>query len=142
MLSPKKLKYKKVHRGRLTGKACRNILLTFGEFGLQAIEPAWISARQIESVRRTLARYTKRSGKIWIKIFPDKPVTARAEESRMGSGKGSVEFWVAVVKPGAILFEMSGVSSDTALKALKSASYKLPIKTKILTKTNENACKI
>jgi large subunit ribosomal protein L16 len=138
MLSPKKTKYRKMHRGRLKGKACRNISLHFGTFGIQALEPVWLTSRQIEAVRRTLSRYTKRAGKIWIKIFPDKSVTARAEESRMGSGKGAVDYWVAVIKPGTILFEMDGISKEIALKALTVASYKLPIKTKILIKSEEN----
>lgn len=137
MLSPKKTKYRKMHRGRLKGKACRNTTLHFGTFGIQALEPVWLTSRQIEAVRRTLSRYTKRVGKIWIKIFPDKSVTARAEESRMGSGKGSVDHWVAVIKPGTILFEMDGISKEIALKALTVASYKLPIKTKILIKSEE-----
>lgn len=135
MLSPKKTKYRKMQRGRLKGKATRNNSLTFGEFGIQALEPVWLTSRQIEAVRRTLTRYTKRTGKIWIKVFPDKSVTARAEESRMGSGKGNVEYWAAVIKPGTILFEMAGISEEIALKALKIASYKLPIKTKIVIKT-------
>jgi large subunit ribosomal protein L16 len=134
MLSPKKTKYRKQHRGRLKGKACRNNSIQFGDFGIQALEPVWLTARQIEATRRTISRYTKRGGKIWIKIFPDKPVTARAEESRMGSGKGAVDFWVAVVQPGTVLFEINGVSSQVAIEALKTASYKLPIKTKILSK--------
>lgn len=134
MLSPKKTKYRKMQRGRLKGKATRNTSLTCGEFGIQALEPVWLTSRQIEAVRRTLTRYTKRTGKIWIKVFPDKSVTARAEESRMGSGKGSLEYWVAVIKPGTILFEMTGISKEIAIKALKIASYKLPIKTKIIIK--------
>ena len=134
MLSPKKTKYRKMQRGRLKGKATRNTSLTCGEFGIQALEPVWLTSRQIEAVRRTLTRYTKRTGKIWIKVFPDKSVTARAEESRMGSGKGSLEYWVAVIKPGTILFEMAGISKEIAIKALKIASYKLPNKTKIIIK--------
>jgi large subunit ribosomal protein L16 len=127
-----------MHRGRLKGKACRNNKLNHGEFGLQALEPVWLTSRQIEAVRRTISRYTKRTGKIWIKVFPDKSVTARAEESRMGSGKGAVDYWVVVIKPGNILFEISGVSKEVALEALKVASYKLPIKSKILIKEEEN----
>jgi large subunit ribosomal protein L16 len=123
-----------MHRGRLTGKACRNNKLNHGEYGLQALEPVWLTSRQIEAVRRTITRYTKRSGKMWIKVFPDKSVTARAEESRMGSGKGAVEYWVVVVQPGTVLFEIAGVSKEIALQALKVASYKLPIKSKILIK--------
>ncbi len=134
MLSPKRTKYRKMQRGRLKGKASRNIKLHHGEFGIQALEPVWLTSRQIEAVRRTISRYTKRTGKLWIKVFPDKSVTARAEESRMGSGKGSVDYWVVVIRPGNILFEIKGVSKEIALRALKLASYKLPIKTKIITK--------
>lgn len=134
MLSPKRTKYRKMQRGRLKGKALRNNKLSFGDYGIQALEPAWISAKQIEAIRRTLSRYTKKFGKIWIKIFPDKPVTARAPESRMGSGKGNLSHWVAVVKPGTILFELGGIPEDIALNALKIASYKICIKTKILQK--------
>jgi large subunit ribosomal protein L16 len=136
MLSPKRTKYRKMHRGRLTGKACRNNKLNHGEYGLQALEPVWLTSRQIEAVRRTITRYTKRNGKMWIKVFPDKSVTARAEESRMGSGKGAVDYWVVVVKPGTVLFEIAGISKEIALQALKVASYKLPIKSKILIKEN------
>jgi len=136
MLSPKRTKYRKMHRGRLTGKACRNNKLNHGEYGLQALEPVWLTSRQIEAVRRTITRYTKRSGKMWIKVFPDKSVTARAEESRMGSGKGAVDYWVVVVQPGTVLFEIAGISKEIALQALKVASYKLPIKSKILIKEN------
>tara|TARA_B110000037_G_C16924292_1_gene425734 strand:+ start:190 stop:609 length:420 start_codon:yes stop_codon:yes gene_type:complete len=134
MLSPKRTKYRKMHRGRLKGKACRNNKLSFGSYGIQAMEPVWLTSRQIEAVRRTISRYTKRAGQIWIKVFPDKSVTARAEESRMGSGKGAVDYWVVVIKPGNILFEVDGVSEEIAVKALKIASYKLPIKTRILIK--------
>ena len=134
MLSPKRTKYRKHHRGRLKGKASRNNKLSNGTFGIQALEPVWLTSRQIEAVRRTISRYTKRTGKIWIKVFPDKSVTARAEESRMGSGKGAVEYWVVVIKPGTVLFEIDGVPKDLALKALKIACYKLPIKTRILLK--------
>lgn len=132
MLSPKRTKYRKTQRGRLKGKACRNNRLNHGQYGIQALEPIWLTSRQIEAVRRTISRYTKRTGKLWIKVFPDKSVTARAEESRMGSGKGAVEHWVVVIKPGTILFEIAGVSKEIALDALRIASYKLPIKTKIL----------
>lgn len=125
-----------MHRGRLTGKACRNNKLNHGEYGLQALEPVWLTSRQIEAVRRTITRYTKRNGKMWIKVFPDKSVTARAEESRMGSGKGAVDYWVVVVQPGTVLFEIAGISKEIALQALKVASYKLPIKSKILIKEN------
>nr|AIM52714.1 50S ribosomal protein L16 [Ochromonas sp. CCMP1393] len=138
MLSPKRTKYRKMHRGRLRGKACRNNKLNHGEYGIQALEPVWLTSRQIEAVRRTISRYTKRAGKIWIKVFPDKSVTARAEESRMGSGKGAVEYWVVVIKPGNVLFELAGVSKEIAVQALKTASYKLPIKSKILIKEENN----
>ena len=134
MLSPKRTKYRKMQRGRLKGKACRNNKLTQGNYGIQALEPVWLTSRQIEAARRTISRYTKRTGKLWIKVFPDKSVTARAEESRMGSGKGAVEYWVVVIKPGNVLFEIDGVPSEIALQALKIAMYKLPIKTRILVK--------
>nr|YP_010185353.1 ribosomal protein L16 [Ishige okamurae]QVJ99697.1 ribosomal protein L16 [Ishige okamurae] len=134
MLSPKRTKFRKQHRGRLKGKACRGNKINFGNYAIQALEPAWITSRQIEATRRTITRYTKRGGKLWITIFPDKPITARAAESRMGSGKGSVDYWVAVVKPGSILFELSGVSPKIAKEAMKIASYKLPIRTKFLMK--------
>ena len=137
MLSPKRTKYRKYHRGRLKGKATRNNKLQVGSYGIQALEPVWLTSRQIEATRRTITRYTKRGGKLWIKVFPDKPITARAEESRMGAGKGSVEYWVAVIKPGTILFELDGVSEKIAIEALKNASYKLPIKTKVLSKNEE-----
>jgi large subunit ribosomal protein L16 len=134
MLSPKRTKYRKMQRGRLKGKACRNNKLDRGSYGIQALEPVWLTSRQIEAARRTISRYTKRTGKLWIKVFPDKSVTARAEESRMGSGKGAVEYWVVVIKPGTILFEISGVPHETAIQALRIAGYKLPIKTRILQK--------
>ncbi len=136
MLSPKKTKFRKQHRGRLKGKASRGNTINFGDYAIQALEPTWLTSRQIEATRRTITRYTKRGGKLWITVFPDKPITARAAESRMGSGKGSVEYWVAVVKPGHILFELSGVPLKLAKEALEIASYKLPIKTKFLTKIN------
>ncbi len=123
-----------MQRGRLKGKASRNNKIVYGNFAIQALEPAWISSKQIEATRKTVAKYTKKTGKIWIKIFADKPITARSKESRMGSGKGSVEYWVAVVRPGNIIFELSGASKDVALRALNIARYKLPIKTKILLK--------
>ena len=132
MLSPKRTKFRKQQRGRLKGKACRNNKLHHGEYGIQALEPVWLTSRQIEAVRRTISRYTKRTGKLWIKVFPDKSVTARAEESRMGSGKGAVEYWVVVFRPGTLLVEITGVPKDIAMKALKIACYKLPIKTRIL----------
>ena len=134
MLSPKRTKFRKHHRGRLKGKACRNNTLTYGEYGIQALEPVWLTSRQIEAVRRTISRYTKRTGKLWIKVFPDKSVTARAEESRMGSGKGAVEYWVVVIRPGTVIFEVGGVPKDVAMEALKIACYKMPIKTKILSR--------
>jgi large subunit ribosomal protein L16 len=137
MLSPKRTKYRKEHRGRLKGKACRGNKISFGDYAIQALEPVWITSRQIEATRRTITRYTKRGGKLWITVFPDKPVTARAAESRMGSGKGSVEYWVAVVKPGTILFELSGVSLPVAKEAMRIAAYKLPIKTKFIVKEEE-----
>ena len=130
MLSPKRTKYRKMQRGRLKGKACRNNRLVHGAYGIQALEPVWLTSRQIEAARRTITRATKRSGKLWIKVFPDKSVTARAEESRMGSGKGAVDYWVAVIKPGHILFELGGVPVDLAQNAMHLASYKLPVKTK------------
>lgn len=133
MLSPKRTKFRKQQRGRLKGKI-QNTKLVFGDYGLQAQEPVWLTARQIEATRRTITRYTRRGGKLWIMVFPDKPITARAEESRMGSGKGAPSYWVSVVRPGKMLFELSGIPSSTALQALKMASYKLPIRTKILSK--------
>ena len=134
MLLPKRTTFRKQHRGRLKGKACRGNKISFGEYGLQALESTWLTSRQIEATRRTITRYTKRGGKLWITVFPDKPVTFRAAESRMGSGKGAVEYWVAVIKPGRILFEISGVSYETAKSALKTAAYKLPIRTKFITR--------
>jgi large subunit ribosomal protein L16 len=133
MLMPKRTKYRKQMRGRMKGKASRGVEIHFGDYGLQALEPSWISARQIESCRRAMVRAMKRRGKVWIRIFPDKPITKRAAESRMGKGKGDVEFWAAVVKPGRILFEIGGeVDESTAREALRLASYKLPIKTKVV----------
>ena len=123
-----------MHRGRMKGKACRNNKLHHGDYGLQALEPVWLTSRQIEATRRSLTRYVRRFGKIWIRIFPDKPITERAAESRMGSGKGTVAYWVAVVKPGAILFEINGLDKEMSYKVLKLAAYKLPIKTKIVEK--------
>jgi len=135
MLMPKRVKYRKQMRGRMKGMARRGSEVHFGDFGLQALEPAWISARQIESARRAMVRAMRRRGKVWIRIFPDKPITKRAAESRMGKGKGSVEFWAAVVKPGRIMFEIGGgISEEEAREALKLATYKLPIKTKIVSK--------
>ena len=139
MLLPKRVKYRRVHRGRMTGKAIRGNTIAYGEFGLQALEPAWITSNQIEAARIAMTRYTKRGGQVWIKIFPDKPVTKKPAETRMGSGKGSPEFWVAVVKPGRIMFEIAGVSEEVAREALRLASHKLPIKTKIVARTDEEA---
>jgi large subunit ribosomal protein L16 len=136
MLSPKRTKFRKQHRGRMTGIAYRNNKISFGDFGLQSQEPGWITSRQIEATRRTISRSIKRGGKLWITIFPDKPVTARAAESRMGAGKGAVEYWVAVIRPGTILFELAGVTYDLAQSAMKLAAYKLPIKTKFIKKSN------
>jgi len=134
MLMPKKTKYRKQMRGRMKGTETRGTTLEFGEFGLQTTEPAWITSRQIEAARRAVSRAVKRGGQLWIKIFPDKPVTAQAAETRMGSGKGSVEYWVAVVKPGRLLFELGGVPSDIGVRALELAAQKLPVKTRVITK--------
>jgi large subunit ribosomal protein L16 len=134
MLMPKRVKYRKQMRGRMKGKAQRGSDIHFGDYGLQALEPGWVSARQIESARRAMVRAMRRRGKVWIRIFPDKPITKRAAESRMGKGKGEVEFWAAVVKPGRIMFEVGGgVPDDVARHALKLASYKLSVKTRIIT---------
>ena len=134
MLMPKRVKYRRVQRGRMKGKATRGNTVTYGEWGLQAVEPGWIKSNQIEAARVAMTRYTKRGGQVWIKIFPDKPVTAKPAETRMGSGKGAPEYWVAVVKPGRVMFEIAGVSEETAREALRLASHKLPIKTKIVKK--------
>lgn len=134
MLLPKRVKYRRVHRGRLKGTASRGNKVTYGEYGLQALEPAWITSNQIEAARIAMTRYIKRGGKVWIKIFPDKPITEKPAETRMGSGKGSPEYWVAVVKPGRIMFELSGVSEEIAREALRLAMHKLPIKCKFVTK--------
>ena len=134
MLSPKRTKYRKYHRGNMRGKTNKGNTICFGKFGLQALEPSWITSRQIEAARRTITRYTKRGAKLWIRIFPDKTVTARAAESRMGSGKGAVDYWVAVVKPGTILFEINSVPIAVAKAALNLASYKLPLRTKFIIK--------
>jgi large subunit ribosomal protein L16 len=134
MLMPKRTKYRKAHRGRMRGEANRGSILSFGEFGLQALEPCWMSSRQIEAARRAIVRRVKRGGKLWIRVFPDKPVTARAAETRMGKGKGSVEFWVAVIKPGRMIFEIAGVSEDDAREAMRLASHKLPIKTRFVSR--------
>lgn len=137
MLLPKRVKYRRVHRGRLKGRALRGNKVTNGEFGLQALEPCWITSNQIEAARIAMTRYTKRGGQVWIKIFPDKPVTEKPAETRMGSGKGSPEYWVAVVKPGRVLFEIAGVSEDVAREALRLAGHKLPVKTKFVTRETE-----
>jgi large subunit ribosomal protein L16 len=132
MLTPKRVKFRKVQRGRMTGRATRGSTLTFGDFGLQALEPCWMTARQIEAARIALTRHIKRGGKVWIKVFPDKPATKKPAEVRMGSGKGNPEFWVAVVRPGRILFELSGVETSVAKEALRLAAAKLPIGTKFV----------
>nr|YP_009027589.1 50S ribosomal protein L16 [Neoporphyra perforata]AGQ17122.1 50S ribosomal protein L16 [Neoporphyra perforata]AHB35083.1 50S ribosomal protein L16 [Neoporphyra perforata]AHB35292.1 50S ribosomal protein L16 [Neoporphyra perforata]AIA19454.1 50S ribosomal protein L16 [Neoporphyra perforata]AIA19663.1 50S ribosomal protein L16 [Neoporphyra perforata] len=132
MLSPKKTKFRKQHRGRMKGSASKGNTIAFGDYALQATEPVWLTSRQIEATRRTITRYVRRGGKLWIRVFPDKPVTARPAETRMGSGKGAPEYWVAVIKPGHILFEITGVPQKTAQQAMKLASYKLPIKTKFI----------
>lgn len=132
MLMPKRVKYRRVHRGRMTGKALRGNKISYGDYAIQALEPCWMTANQIESARRAMTRYIKRGGKIWIKVFPDKPVTKKPAEVRMGSGKGAPEYWVAVVKPGRVLFEMSGVPVDVAREAMRLAQHKLPIKTKFI----------
>ena len=139
MLLPKRVKYRRVHRGRLTGEAHRGNKISHGEYGLQACEPAWITSRQIEAARIAMTRYIKRGGKVWIKIFPDKPITEKPAETRMGSGKGSPEYWVAVVKPGRIMFEMDGVSEEVAREALRLAANKLPIKCKFVRKEETEA---
>ena len=134
MLMPKRVKYRRSQRGRMAGKAKRGSSVSFGDFGLKAMEPHWITSRQIEACRVALTRKMKRDGKVWIRIFPDKPVSKKPLETRMGKGKGAPEFWVAVVKPGRIMFEVSGVSKELASEALKLCSYKLPIKTKVVTR--------
>ena len=137
MLLPKRVKYRRVQRGRMKGKALRGNKVTYGDFGLQALEPAWITSNQIEAARVAMTRYTKRFGQVWIKIFPDKPITEKPAETRMGSGKGSPEYWVAVVKPGRVMFELGGVNEATAREALRLAANKLPIKCKFVTKETE-----
>lgn len=134
MLSPKRTKYRRPHRGRLRGKAYSGNTVVFGEFGLQASEPGWITARQLEASRRVLTRYVRRGGRLWIRVFPDKAITVRPAETRMGSGKGSPEYWVAVVKPGTVLFELTGIPEQSAREAFKIASSKMPIKTQFLLK--------
>ena len=137
MLMPKRVKRRRVFRGRMKGKAMRGNFLAYGEYGLVATEPAWVTSQQIEAARIALTRYTKRGGQVWIKIFPDKPVTEKPAETRMGSGKGSPEYWVAVVKPGRVLFEIAGVPEEVAREALRLASHKLPLKTKFLKKEDK-----
>ena len=134
MLMPKRVKYRRVHRGRLTGKAYRGNMVTNGTYGLVACEPAWITSNQIEAARIAMTRYVKRGGQVWIKIFPDKPITEKPAETRMGSGKGTPEYWVAVVKPGRVMFEMNGVDVETAKEAMRLASHKLPIKCRFVTR--------
>ncbi|HHW30186.1 MAG TPA: 50S ribosomal protein L16 [Clostridiaceae bacterium] len=137
MLMPKRVKYRKVQRGRMKGVASRGNVVSNGEFGLQAIEPGWITSNQIEAARVALTRFIKRGGQVWVKIFPDKPVTRKPAETRMGSGKGSPEYWVAVAKPGRVLFEIAGVPEEMAREALRLASHKLPIKTKFITRNTD-----
>ena len=132
MLSPKRVKYRKTHRGRMTGKAQRGNAVVFGEYGIQTLEPCWVTDRQIEAARVALTRYIKRGGKVWIKVFPDKAATKKPAETRMGSGKGAPEYWVAVVKPGRVLFEVAGVAEDVAREAMRLAAHKLPMKTKFV----------
>jgi large subunit ribosomal protein L16 len=137
MLMPKRVKFRRVQRGRLTGKALRGNTISNGTYGLVALEPAWITSNQIEAARIAMTRYVKRGGKVWIKIFPDKPITEKPAETRMGSGKGSPEYWVAVVKPGRVMFEMDGVTPEQAKEAMRLASHKLPVKCKFVMKENE-----
>ena len=137
MLMPKRVKFRRVQRGRWKGKALRGNTISNGQYGLVALEPAWITANQIEAARIAMTRYIKRGGKVWIKIFPDKPITEKPAETRMGSGKGSPEYWVAVVKPGRVMFEMSGVAPEVAREAMRLAGHKLPIKTKFVIKSEE-----
>ena len=141
MLLPKRVKYRRQQRGRMTGKALRGNTVSYGEYGIQALEPAWITSRQIEAARVAMTRYTKRGGKVWIKIFPDKPVTQQPAETRMGKGKGSHEYWVAVVKPGRVLFELADVSEETAREALRLASHKLPVRCKFVKREELDAVK-
>ena len=139
MLMPKRVKRRKQFRGRMTGKALRGNSITYGEYGLVAAEPCWVKSNQIEAARIAMTRFMKRGGKVWIKIFPDKPVTQKPAETRMGSGKGSPEYWVAVVKPGRVMFELGGVDEETAKEALRLAAYKLPLKCKFVTKAEQEA---
>ena len=138
MLLPKRVKYRRVMRGRMTGKATRGNTVTYGEYGLQAQSPAWITSNQIEAARIAMTRYIKRGGQVWIKIFPDKPVTEKPAETRMGSGKGSPEYWVAVVKPGRVMFEIGGVSEEVAREAMRLASHKLPVKCKFVARAQQD----
>jgi len=135
MLMPKRVKYRKQMRGRMKGRASRGAEISFGEYGLQALEPCWMTSRQIEAARRAIVRYVRRGGKVWIRVFPDKPVTAKPAETRMGSGKGSVDHWVAVIKPGRVLFEIAGVPEEDAKEAMRLAAHKLPIKTQFARRT-------
>ena len=139
MLMPKRVKRRKQHRGRMKGKALRGNKITYGDFAIQSLEPAWITANQIEAARIAMTRYIKRGGQVWIKIFPDKPVTQKPAETRMGSGKGSPEYWVAVVKPGRVMFEIAGISEEVAREAMRLAQHKLPIKTKFITRKDQEA---
>ena len=139
MLLPKRVKHRKQHRGRMTGRAMRGNRITHGDYGLVALEPAWITNRQIEAARIAMTRYIKRGGQVWIQIFPDKPITAKPAETRMGSGKGSPEYWVAVVKPGRVMFEMNGVTEEIAKEAMRLAGHKLPIKTRFVSKAQLEA---
>lgn len=139
MLSPRRTKFRKQQRGRMRGQATRGNEINFGDFALQALEPSWITSRQIEAARRAMTRYIRRGGKIWIRVFPDKPVTMRPAETRMGSGKGAPEYWVAVVKPGRIMFEIAGVPENVAREAMRLAAFKLPIKTKFIARESEQS---
>jgi large subunit ribosomal protein L16 len=134
MLMPKRMKYRKQHRGRMTGRESRGVDVSFGDYGLQALEPAWVSARQIEAARRAIVHHMRRRGKYWVRVFPDKPITSKPAETRMGKGKGEVEYWAAVVRPGRVLFEVAGIDDEIAREALRLASHKLPIKTQIITR--------
>ena len=139
MLMPKRVKRRRVHRGRMKGKATRGTKITYGEYGIQALDPGWITSAQIEAARVAMTRYIKRGGQVWIKIFPDKPVTAKPAETRMGSGKGAPEYWVAVVKPGRVMFEIAGIPEETAKEAMRLAQHKLPIRTKFVSKADQQA---
>lgn len=136
MLMPKRVKYRKQHRGRMTGMASRGNIIAFGDYGLQALEPCWMTARQIEAARRAIVRHVRRGGRMWIRVFPDKPVTKKPAETRMGGGKGAVDEWVAVIQPGRVLFELSGVGEDVAKEALRLAAAKLPIQTQFVVRTD------